>query len=167
MKSSLVILALAAAVAASFAAVSRPSAAPASSAAATTRPSNVFYGHIKSMKRIGSRYEVRFDPAWFLTGRAAEQAAFEDTGSRSVPNDSYVVEEGHRLLSFPVLRSARVTVLTGVTRSTRVSVAELSQLVNGKNPHHRRGLQPGAAFWLRIGEKYPNPAVTIDQQYHP
>src|SRR5204863_10139233 len=134
------ILALAAAVGASFAAVSRPSAAPASPAAAATRPPNVFYGHIKSMKRIGSRYEVRFDPAWFLTGHAAEQAAFEDTGSRDVPNDSYVVEEGHRLLSFLVLRSARVTVLTSVTRSTRVSAAELSRLVNGKNPHHRRGL---------------------------
>jgi hypothetical protein len=167
MKSSLLILALAAAIGAVFLAASRPSTAPASSAAAPTRPANVFFGHIKSMRRVGTRFEIRFDPAWFLTGHAAEQAAFEDTGSRDVPNDSYVVEEGHRLLSFFVLANARVAVLTDVTRPTRISSAELNQLVNGKNPQHRRGLQRGDGYWLRIGEKYPNPAVTIYQQYHP
>jgi hypothetical protein len=60
-----------------------------------------------------------------------------------------------------------VTVLTDVTRSTRVSAAELNQIVNGKNPNHRHRLQRQAAFWIRVGDKYPNPAVSVDQQYHP
>jgi hypothetical protein len=151
-----------------IAAVALVAAVPAFSRPASThRPPNVLYGHIESMRKQGSRFEIRFDPAWFLTGHAAEQAAYEDTGSRDVPNDSYVVEEGHRLLSFYVLPSARITVLTHVTNSTPVSAGELYALVNGRNPRHRRGLQPGAAFWLRIGDKYPNPAVTVDQQYHP
>jgi hypothetical protein len=167
MKVSLsIVAAIAAAGAVLAAATQAPSLAAAPSAAAA-RPPSVFYGHIRSMKKRGSRFEIRIDPAWFLTGHAAEQAAFEDTGSRNVPNDSYVVEEGHRLLSFFVLPNAEVTVLTHVTESTRVSAAELAQLVNGRNPHHRQGLQPHAAFWLRIGDKYPNPAVQIDQQYHP
>lgn len=167
MKVSLSIVAAIAAAGAVLAAASQAPGLAAAPSAAATRPPNVFYAHIRSMAKRGSRFEIRVDPAWFLTGHAAERAAFEDTGSRDVPNDSYVVEEGHRLLSFFVLRNAEVTVLTHVTQSTRVSAAELAQLLNGRNPNHRQGLQPHAAFWLRIGDKYPNPAVQIDQQYHP
>jgi hypothetical protein len=29
------------------------------------------------------------------------------------------------------------------------------------------GLLARSAFWIRVGDKYPNPAVSLDQQYHP
>ena len=32
----------------------------------------VLYGHIKSLSRKSGRFEMRFDPAWWLTGVAAE-----------------------------------------------------------------------------------------------
>ena len=38
----------------------------------------VLYGHIKSLARKSGRFEMRFDPAWWLTGVAAEGAAVED-----------------------------------------------------------------------------------------
>ena len=60
----------------------------------------------------GFRIEVRFDPAWFLSGVTASRAALEDTGSSDVPNDNYVVEEGHRLLTYLVPETAHITVLT-------------------------------------------------------
>jgi tRNA G18 (ribose-2'-O)-methylase SpoU len=71
------------------------------------------------------------------------------------------------LLTFVVLPNAHVTVLTGGAARTRISAAELAQIVNGKNPRHRRLSERKAGFWLRIGAKYPNPAVTLDQQYQP
>ena len=24
-----------------------------------------------------------------------------------------------------------------------------------------------SGFWIRVGEKYPNPVLSLDQQYHP
>jgi hypothetical protein len=53
----------------------------------------VEYGYIKSLEPKGGAYQMRFDPAWLLTGKAANQAALEDTGSSDVPNDNYVVNE--------------------------------------------------------------------------
>jgi hypothetical protein len=145
-----------------------PTRVKVSNGRAINRPPSVFYGHIKAMSRKGTRFGIRFDPAWWLTGNAAEQAKFEDTGRRDVPNDYYVVEEGHRLLSFVVAANARVTVLTGGgAQRTLVRASELNQIVNGKNPRHRHLSEPRAGFWIRIGEKYPNPAVSLDQQYQP
>jgi hypothetical protein len=168
MKSSLVILALVAALAAPALAVSHTSAAPTSTAVATKLPQSVMYGHVKTMTRKGRRFEIKFDPAWWLTGVAAERAKLQDTGSSDVPNDYYILEEGHRLLTFVVLPSARVTVLTGGgAQRTGISAGELAQLVNGRNPNHRRLSEPKAGFWIRVGVKYPNPAVTLDQQYQP
>ncbi len=161
MKSSLTIAAVIAVLASAPLALSRPTAAE-------KHPPSVFYGHIKSMSHTARGYEIRFDPAWWLTGRAAEQAKFEDTGSRDVPNDYYVVGEGHRLLTFPVAKTADVTVLVGSGNGrVRISAAELNQIENGKNPSHRSLSEPGAGFWIRIGDKYPNPAVRLYQQYQP
>ena len=38
----------------------------------------VEFGYIKSLDAKGSRYEMRFDPAWFLSGVTANTAAAED-----------------------------------------------------------------------------------------
>lgn len=73
------------------------------------------FGHIKSLTRKGDHFELRFDPAWFLSGETASKAAAEDGAvepGQPVPNDNYVVEEGHRLLTYPVPGDAHVTVLT-------------------------------------------------------
>jgi hypothetical protein len=132
----------------------------------------VFYGHIKSLRRKGRRFELRFDPAWFLSGSAAEHAAVEDKvlqPGEPVPNDNYTVEEGHRLLTFVVFPNAQVTVLTKGLHPTTISVDELATILEGKNPKHRALFDPSnhSAFWIRVGDKYPNPVIALDQQYHP
>jgi len=127
--------------------------------------SQVLYGHVKSVTRVGNRFQLRFDPAWWLTGVAAERAC----GCKPVANDYYVVDEGHRLLTFAVRKDATVTVLVrGAKVSTAtISVAELAQIVQGKNPRHRELLEPKAGFWIRVAQAYPSPVVAIDQQYQP
>ncbi len=110
------------------------------------------YGHIKSLRRSGSRFVLRFDPAWLLTGLTATRAALEDTGSGDVPNDVYTRDESHRLLTYLVPAGARATVLTHGTCSTATTVARLARSV------------PPAGFWIRLR----NDSVrSIDQQYHP
>ena len=169
MKPSLIIVTTVALLLAAAAASAHVSAAPGSSSAATPKPrQNVVYGHIKSMTRKGRSFEMRFDPAWWLTGVTAERAKREDTGSGDVPNDYYIVEEGHRLLTYAVPANAHVTVLTrGAQGTTTIAVAELAQIVRGKNPRHRQLLERKAGFWIRIGNKYPSPALALDQQYQP
>jgi hypothetical protein len=121
------------------------------------------YGHVKSITPHGGRLELRFDPALWLTGLAAERAC----GCSPVPNDYFVVDETHRLLTFAVRRDAAVTIVTMNNYAQPITVGELAQIVAGKNPKHRRLLEPTAGFWIRIGEKYPNPVVALGQQYQP
>ena len=126
------------------------------------------YGHVKSITQKNHRFVMRFDPAWWLTGLAAERAC----GCKPVANDYFVVDESHKLLTFAVRPDAHVTVLTrgsnGVSTAT-ISVAEFAQIVAGRNPKHRPllGRTAGYGFWIRIGTQYPNPAVSLEQQYQP
>ena len=166
MKPSLVILATAAAaVVVAAVSASRLAAAPPSSAAAAKQFEPVLWGHIKSLNRKGHRFEMRFDPALWLTGVTAERAC----GCKRVANDYYVVDETHRLLTYVVLPSARVTVLTRALRPTSIPVSELVQIVKGKNPRHRSlfDRRNALGYWLRIGHRYPNPVISLDQQYQP
>src|SRR5919204_736989 len=86
------------------------------------------YGHVRSLTRKGARFELRFDPAWWLTGVTASRAKLEDTGSSDVPNDYYIVEEGHRLLTYLVSPDAHVMVITrtgsGSIPATAITVSE-------------------------------------------
>ena len=146
------------------------SAQPAAAATLPERPANVLFGHITSMTRIDGGFEVKFDPAWWLSGVAAQHAALEDTGSGDVPNDYYIVDEAHRLLTVPVSPDTRITVVThGDTGigSVAVSPAELVEIVHGRNPEHRPLFSAKLPFWLQLGDKYPNGAQTLDQQYQP
>ena len=119
------------------------------------------FGHIRSLAPSSrARYVLRFDPAWMLTGYPAQRAKLEDTGSRELPNDSYVVDETHRLLSYVVPAGTPVTVLTHGTNTTSISMAVLARRV-------RTGQEQSVGFWLLIGNKYPTPVVSIDQQYRP
>jgi hypothetical protein len=126
----------------------------------------VLYGHIKSLVRKNGRFVLRFDPAWFTSGVTAGRAKLEDTGSSDVPNDNYIVEEGHRLLTYVVAKTARVTVLTndgtGIS-STRITVSELARIVNGGV--HRKLFEPlDSGVWIRVRI---DTVRELDQQYRP
>jgi hypothetical protein len=132
----------------------------------------VFYGHIESLTPSGKRYVLRFDPAWLLEGVTAQQAAVADgaiPAGEPVPNDNYTRDESHKLLTFVVPRTARVTVLTNGTKgiaNTPVTVAELSQILKGENPRHRKlfGNQKGWGYWVRVRI---DTVRSLDAQYHP
>jgi hypothetical protein len=180
MKPMLVVLTAAAIVVAMLSASSSLFAAPASSRAVAKKHSGfplvppaapagqmVLYGHIKKLTHKGSRFELRFDPAWFTSGVTASRAALADTGSSDVPNDNYIVEGGHRLLTYLVPTTAHVTVITGGYEQpiawTPITVSELARIVNGGK--HRKlfeGLDSGV--WIRV---HIDTVTELDQQYHP
>jgi hypothetical protein len=125
----------------------------------------VEYGYIKSLKPKGGGYELRFDPAWLLTGKTANQAALEDTGSSDVPNDNYVVNESPRAYTFKVLPNAHVTVLREGVNGNPITVAELAQLASGHNPFPKPLFEPiSTGFWISIRN---DTVESLDQQYHP
>ena len=133
----------------------------------------VEFGYVKSLTPKGDRYQLRFDPAWFLSGVTANTAAAEDGSvepGQPVPNDNYRVNETHRLLTYLVPADAHVTVLTkggepntsGFT-STSITVSQLAQLLNGEKPVELfEGLDTG--FWMRF---HIDTVSALDQQYHP
>jgi hypothetical protein len=128
----------------------------------------VEFGYIKSLTRKGSGYEMRFDPAWFLSGLTANNAAAQDGAvdpGQPVPNDNYVVNEGHRLLTYRVAPNAHVTALTKGVAGTPITVSQLAQLVNGKNPFPRPLFEPiTTGFWILVNI---DTVRSLDQQYHP
>ena len=136
---------------------------------ATPAGQESLYGHIASLARKHGRWEMRFDPALLLRGATAAQAALEDTGSSDVPNDSYTLEEGHRLLLYVVSPTATATVLLRGLQPVEIRVPELARILRGENPNHRALFDRanGLGYWIRVGDKYPNPVLSLDQQYHP
>jgi hypothetical protein len=128
----------------------------------------VQFGYLKSLTRKGGGFELKFDPAWFLMGETASAAAAEDGAvepGEPVPNDNYVVDEGHRLLTYKVPTSARVTVLTEGPDGTPITVSQLAQLVAGKNPLPKPLFEPiRTGFWIRVRI---DTVRALDQQYHP
>jgi len=101
------------------------------------------YGRIVSIQPYGDgdRYLLRFDPAWFTSGMTANVAQAEDQGMTCkapgcapVPNDNYVVDEGHRLLTFWLPADARGTVLVAGIKEVPITAAQLADLVAGKKP---------------------------------
>ena len=98
----------------------------------------VEFGYIRSLKRVGDRYEMSFDPALMLTGETANRAAQEDGvvgAGEPVPNDNYVVNESKRTYTYLVADDAKVTLLVRTTPEkwapTKESVAELAKVVAG------------------------------------
>jgi hypothetical protein len=123
------------------------------------------FGYIRSLDRKGGRFELGFDPALLLSGTTAAHAKLEDTGSSDVPNDYYVVDEGHRVLTYIVPAGAHVTILERGVDATRITVAQLAELVHGRNPFHHRLFEPiSTGFWLRTRI---DTVKSLDQQYFP
>jgi hypothetical protein len=130
------------------------------------------FGHISSVQRSGDHYLLRFDPAWFLSGVAANVAQAQDQGTTCRPsscppvaNDNYVVDEGHRVLTFILPASARGTVLTkGASLSgTPVGAAELARLVAGKS--RLKLFEPLASgVWIVV---HVDTVRSFAQQYRP
>ena len=129
------------------------------------------FGHIASLETSGAGYTMRFDPAFFTSGVTANTAAAEDRAvepGQPVPNDNYVVDESHRLLTYLVPDTTPVTILTrdgdpqqlGATPST---VSELERIVNVGN--HRELFEPlDSGIWIRV---HVDTVCSIDQQYRP
>ena len=145
------------------------SATPAQTSLAGPPRVQTLYGHIKSLTRKGARFELRFDPAFWLGGVTATRAAVEDKvipPGDTVPNDYYIREESHRLLIYLVPANAGATVLTRGPRSTRIAVSELAQIVKGKNPRHRALYDRGnhLGYWIGIAV---DTVRSLDQQYQP
>lgn len=137
---------------------------------ATRAGGQSFWGHIRSLTRTSGRWQMRFDPGLLLFGTAAEQAQFEDTGMKGpVANDSYTVEESHRVYTFTVSPRATITVLTRGLKTATVGVSEFAQILRDRNPKRRPlfGQPKRSAFWIVVGTKYPNAVLSIDEQYHP
>ena len=130
----------------------------------------VLFGYAKSLTKKGARFELRVDPVDYLTGETANRAAIEDgviPPGDVVPNDHYIRNEGHKLLTYRVPASAQVTVLTNNGRgpaSTRIPVAELAQIVLGRNPKQRKLFEPKNGFWIRVAS---DTVRAMDQQYSP
>jgi hypothetical protein len=144
---------------------------------ATTKPEvgppreMVEFGHLKTLTRQGDHFVLRFDPALFLSGQTANKAAAEDglvEPGEPVPNDNYVVDESHRLLTYIVPAKAHVTVLTrqgdpANLGATVITVSQLAQIVRGKSAIQLyEPLETGV--WIRVEI---DTVKAIDQQYQP
>jgi hypothetical protein len=174
-KLTLIVLALVAIVgSAVFASTRLWAASPAkSSQAAAAQPCGselVLFGHVKSLTPKGDHFELQFDPAWFTSGLTASRAQLQDTGSGDVANDNYVIEEGHRLLTYIVRSNAHITVLTrkGALNSdgfpsTSITPAQLGELLAGKEPV--KLLEPlDTGLWMHI---HVDTVCSLEQQYQP
>lgn len=130
----------------------------------------VFFGHPKSLRRVGGRWVARIDPSLMLVGVTASTAAVEDgvlSPGEPVPNDYYERNESKRPLTYRVPANAHVAVIVnpGGLRSVVVPVSEFALIVQGENPKKRAGLwSPASGFWIRVrGDE----ALAFDQAYRP
>jgi hypothetical protein len=125
------------------------------------------FGHIVSLRQTGDHYTMRFDPALLLSGETANEAAAEDgvvEPGEPVPNDNYVLDESHRLLTYPVANDATVTVLTsGGAETKTISVAELAQALQGKGDTTMWDPRT-TGTWITTDV---DTVIAIRQQYHP
>jgi hypothetical protein len=126
----------------------------------------VFFAHITSLKAAGDHFELQVDPAWFVTGVTASRAKLQDTGESEVPNDYYIRDESHAVLTYLATPATRVTVLDDGLHSIPIEVSELEQILAGGNPEHRRLFDRahGLGYWVRA---HGDTVRSLDQQYQP
>jgi hypothetical protein len=125
----------------------------------------VLFGYLKSLTKKGSSYELRFDPALFLSGETANVAAAEDGAvepGEPVPNDYYVVDEGHRLLTYRVPADAKLTVVALGPKNIPATIEALAKMVAGEQAAPWMPISSG--FWLRARI---DTVLSLDQQYRP
>jgi len=129
------------------------------------------FGQVKSLEREGDHYELRFDPAFFLSGVAANVAKAEDEHTACRPsdcppvdNDNYVVDESHRLLTYVVPADVRGGVITTCcTPSTTITVDQLAEIVSGQSS--LKLFEPlSTGVWILV---HVDAVRTFAQQYLP
>ena len=82
-----------------------------------------------------------------------------------VPNDYYVVDEGHRPFTYIVPADAHVTVLADGVDGTPITVAQLAKIVKGGEPLGHPLFEPlETGVWILIDV---DTVRSIDQQYVP
>ena len=157
-------------------AVARAVAVQHKAAALSATGDQRLYGQVKSLERKGDHYELRFDPALFLSGVAANVAQAEDqhtpcrpSACPPVANDNYVVDESHRLLTYLVPADVQGTVLSksgasgGPFPATTITVAQLAQIVAGKSS--LKLFEPlSSGVWILV---HGDTVRTFAQQYRP
>jgi hypothetical protein len=128
------------------------------------------FGYVQTITPKGSGYLLRFDPALWLEGLTASDAAADDgqgTRGQPVPNDYYIRNPDHKLLSYKLPANAHVTVLVNL-KTTKVTVAKLAQLL--KTPQKNCGAPYmlrapcRLGFWLRY---QIDTVKALDQQFQP
>jgi hypothetical protein len=157
-------LALAGGIAAVAATVASPIAAP---PVVVTQ-----FGYIKSLALRGGSYQLKLNPAFFLQGETANAAAVaagELKPGQTVPDDYFIVRVPARtILTYRVPPGTPVTVLTINSRSTKITVRQLAQILRGTSPLKPKLMDRGPKFflgyWLRI--KFDT-VISIDQQFQP
>jgi hypothetical protein len=157
-------LALAGGVAAVAATLALPIAAP---PAVQTQ-----FGYIRSLALKGGSYQLKLNPAFFLQGDTADAAAVaagELKPGQSVPDDYFIVRvPAKTVLTYRVLPGTPVTVLTINSRSRRITVRQLAQILRGTSPLKPRLMDRGPRFflgyWLRIRV---DRVISINQQFQP
>jgi len=129
----------------------------------------VEFGHIVKLRREGAHWVMRFDPASIVSGRTANVAATEDgviAPGDVVPNDNYIRDSDHKLLTYVVASSANVRVLTrpgDQYGQSTISVAELARILAGKSTIHL--FEPLATgIWI---DYHVDTVSRIQQEYHP
>ena len=127
------------------------------------------FGYIRSLNRSGTNYRLRFDPAFFLSGRTANQAAAQDAvvpKGQPVPNDNYVVNESHRTYLYIVTQATQIRVLLkggDSIKGSPISIERLAQFVRGRHADKLfESFQSG--FWLGV---HIDHACSLTQQYRP
>ena len=134
------------------------------------------YGLVKSLERKGDHYELRFDPAFFLSGVTANVAQAEDQQTPCQPsacppvaNDNYVVDEGDRLLTYLVPAGVQGTVLTrtgssgGPFPATTITIAQLAEIIAGQSS--LKLFEPlSSGVWILV---HGDTVRTFAQQYRP
>ena len=131
----------------------------------------VQFGYVSSVTQKGRDYVLRFDPALWLEGQTANVAAAEDGAIRpgeSVPNDYWIRNPDHKLLTFKLPANAHVTVLVQL-QTTKVTVAQLAALLTSKVTKDCAGRYVlrspcRLGFWLRY---MTDTVKSLDQQYQP
>jgi hypothetical protein len=126
------------------------------------------FGYISSVMPKGKAYTLRFDPALWLEGQTANVAAAEDgevAPGHPVPNDYYIRNPDHKLLTYKLPANAHVTVLEnlGTTKVTVAKLASLLKTAKGCSPYLLK-LPCRLGFWLRYSI---DTVKALDQQYQP
>lgn len=133
-------------------------------------PDGRHFGYIRSV--VPQQESIEFDPAQFLTGKAAQQAAVEDgtlAPGEPVPNDYYIRNRDSAVHTVPIIRTASVTAVRcdgGCSQGHLGALGEFLASFSRKEPPTLADDYRGShsQYWLTVAD---GRVVAIDEQYLP